>query len=853
MLCNGRLGEVFGHQVGGVDQSAHFVYFRSPEFVLKSDLTHVLYITARQSPHVKTGNGNDQGKLLCSFKLFINGQVATVGPGHNLAQPDQIDSDTQVVRSINITSLLRPAPMKNVVAVAAFFNATAQPSEIPRVQALLCLSEDGAVCVTDSPIVVATGPAWLAWAADAYHNPTGNSNFDSWYAMPNEDLDRRALAVQWSDAGFTPPSAQAWIAAVVQPAFDGTIYLDVSPSPAILTRPACSIQAVGSGSYLVDFGQEFSGGVNLSFPVLASTGGWRVTVTLAETVHNSTSIYAPSQANQLYRSVWTLAGTSDTASNNHAIMQHEMIQFRFALIENAPSAVTGEQVRAWVVQHAVGGTGHNPYEYCAASQAVVQLGPASPHSATTWTSSSATVDAVFQMCAYTAVASAVDINVDSRTRQRDMCHVDGLITNQLQYAVFPAGDATMQARTALFAFSNDSAAWGSSVEFRLSGVVMADLEALEMGDFTLAKMAWASSDAALTADSGVLNALQFFASVRYFNSSGRGLLSFPKNCGAWSCSILADWPQTTRDGYDADPSNTDDAIRNGYGAIAIRSLARLAGLLGYSTQQARYDSMANTIVAAMRTHLLRSSGNESFFVDGATGPAAQHAAIHSTLYAAAAGVADGDAELAGRLSAYVIRRDMGPASCMTGKWVLEAAYRLARFDPTGAAAEYALELLARTTYPSWGFMRTLGATLTLEAWRPQDKWNMDWGHPWCAYPGYALPRLLLGVEPLTPGWTTFRIAPQPGSLERIAANVSCALGSIGVTYGLDTGTGTATLGLVELPEGTAATVCLVSPRFGSSRGRLTVDGAAVATTEWGRSLCTAQPLTKASTVVLEQA
>jgi len=45
---------------------------------------------------------------------------------------------------------------------------------------------------------------------------------------------------------------------------------------------------------------------------------------------------------------------------------------------------------------------------------------------------------------------------------------------------------------------------------------------------------------------------------------------------------------------------------------------------------------------------------------------------------------------------------------------LEALYRLGIQVPE--AADFALELLSRSTFPSWGYMITLGATTTLEAW-----------------------------------------------------------------------------------------------------------------------------------------
>lgn len=265
--------------------SAHFVYFRSPEFsqvlstTSSNEYQYLLRITANQSPHYKTGNGNDQGKLLCSFKLFVNGAVVTVGPGHNIAQlhsPTVPDTVVQAVTQVNIASLLNPAPFKNVIAVASFFNGTGFSTDLPRMQASLCASEDGNSCVSALPAIVSTNATWLSWLADVYHNPAGNSNKTPWYQMPNENLDQQQYPFNWSLPAFPPASQHAWVPAAIQPSFPSSLYISPGYNAAILTRQACSVKHVGGRDYLVDYGQEFDGGVNLTFPVDASTSGWKV-------------------------------------------------------------------------------------------------------------------------------------------------------------------------------------------------------------------------------------------------------------------------------------------------------------------------------------------------------------------------------------------------------------------------------------------------------------------------------------------------------------------------------------------------------------------------------------------------
>ena len=325
-----------------LNRSAHFVYFRSPEFSMPSFPPSaqriIMHITARQSPHLRQGAGTLQGKLVCSFKLYINGVVVTTGPGHNLAQPTstppRADSSTQAVSVVDITDLLHQGvdrsplssftssssssfsfspvppstPPQNVISIATFFNYSFFPNEIPRVQAEMCFSADGFSCLRSAPLIAYTSSSWQAWQGDLYHNPDGDSNLTSWYQMANENLDQREFPHGWTSEHFFPPPHQKWVDAIVQPPFCGLLYLDTSPPSALLTRTACNITPQGADSFLIDYGQEFSGGVNLSFPCTKETQGKKLTVILAETLYPNGTIYAPSEAKQFYKATWTLAG-----------------------------------------------------------------------------------------------------------------------------------------------------------------------------------------------------------------------------------------------------------------------------------------------------------------------------------------------------------------------------------------------------------------------------------------------------------------------------------------------------------------------------------------------------------------
>ena len=75
-----------------------------------------------------------------------------------------------------------------------------------------------------------------------------------------------------------------------------------------------------------------------------------------------------------------------------------------------------------------------------------------------------------------------------------------------------------------------------------------------------------------------------------------------------------------------------------------------------------------------------------------------------------------------------------------------------------------------------------GSTISMEAWDNKYKPNQDWNHAWGAVPANIIPRKLMGIEPLEPGFGKIRIKPQPGSLERAAIKHPTIRGEILVSF-----------------------------------------------------------------------
>jgi hypothetical protein len=99
--------------------------------------------------------------------------------------------------------------------------------------------------------------------------------------------------------------------------------------------------------------------------------------------------------------------------------------------------------------------------------------------------------------------------------------------------------------------------------------------------------------------------------------------------------------------------------------------------------------------------------------------------------------------------------------------------------------QYALELLTAQHDRSWWNMIQVGSTVTLEAWDHKYKNNLDWNHAWGAAPANIIPRYLLGIRPLEPGFRRVLIQPQPGSLVRASGTMPTVRGPIVVSLESD--------------------------------------------------------------------
>jgi hypothetical protein len=164
-----------------------------------------------------------------------------------------------------------------------------------------------------------------------------------------------------------------------------------------------------------------------------------------------------------------------------------------------------------------------------------------------------------------------------------------------------------------------------------------------------------------------------------------------------------------------------------------------------------------------------------------------------------------------KVAAFVKGRGMA-CSVYGAQFLLEAL-----FD--NGLAEHALALITADTDRSWSHMiKRVGSTVALEAWDIKYKGNLDWNHAWGAAPANILPRKVLGVEPLEPGFSKVLVQPRPGNLPWAEGRVPTRRGPVSVRF--DQEEGRSFRLKLEIPAGATARVGL--PKGGG--GSVMLDG-----------------------------
>jgi len=376
-------------------------------------------------------------------------------------------------------------------------------------------------------------------------------------------------------------------------------------------------------------------------------------------------------------------------------------------------------------------------------------------------SSDSILNAVWELCKYSVKATTfAGIYVDG-DRERIPYEADAYINQLCHYGV--DNEYSMARRSHEYLLHH--ATWPT--EWILQSVLMAHNDYLYTGDLRSASYHYDDLKAKLLLPLREANGL-------ISTKAGKQTEALMKAVHYQGDSLrdIVDWPHTGGFGMVGN-GETDGFVFTDYNAVvnafhykALKDMAELAKATGRKEDATLFAEKAQETYDAFQSSLWDKQ--RGVFRDGID---TDHASLHTNMMAMAFGLVPQKDR--SKVMAFIRSRGMA-CSVYGSQFLMDATYM-------AGDADYGLSLLTSQSDRSWYNMIRAGSTITMEAWDNKYKPNQDWNHVWGAVPANVIPRKLMGVEPLEPGWKTFRVRPQIGSLKWANIKVPTIKGDITVS------------------------------------------------------------------------
>ena len=372
-------------------------------------------------------------------------------------------------------------------------------------------------------------------------------------------------------------------------------------------------------------------------------------------------------------------------------------------------------------------------------------------------SDNATLNAVWEMCKYTIKAtSALGIYIDG-DRERIPYEADAII-NQLSHYTTDR-EYAMGRRSSEYLLEHPT--WPT--EWILQALIIAWNDYLYTGDRRSIEANYdilkARTLQSLRRENGLISTTddrvqsdEFKSSICFYGNM-RDIVDWPR-CG--------DWPHGEDDHYHLTDYNT---VVNAFHYRALVILQQMAELTNRTDEAVALKQECQSLREAFNELLF--DAENGVYRDGVD---SDHVTLHSNLFPLALGLVDKVYQ--DDVMDYIRSRGL-VCSVYAAQFLMDAVY--------GAGdGDYGLHLLTKEDERSWYNMVRHGATMTYEAWDDKFKNNQDWNHAWGAAPANVIPRYVVGVRPLEPGFARMLISPQTSTLKSVEAVVPTIRGSVEV-------------------------------------------------------------------------
>lgn len=572
---------------------------------------------------------------------------------------------------------------------------------------------------------------------------SGRSLGTSHYAEEAENINAPAYPFGFDRPGFT----DEWPTARVREELEAEHERVLAPYPGEpvkrIAQDIALLERAEDGHIHIDLGQEIIGGLRLT---VNSPAVHTIKLIFGEELCEDGTVLFPMRTGNAYCEQWTLCEGEQTLEN------FSIKAFRYVDIYDCRADVTENDVMGIALRRAFD-----------AEQS-------------SFTCSNELLCRLYDTSKYTVCATSQDIYVRSQSRERAPYEGDTMV-NMLS-AYHCTGDRSLARFTIDYLLSHRAAA----TEHALLPIHLVRLDYLYSGDRTL-----------LDRHYGTLRRL-------IQNETVDETLGLVGSTPASRDGVMVDRSTTSCDGYvETAYFNT---VYNAIYYICLRDMTIMADVLGKEDEATAYRNAADNLRADMIEHLY--CPERGAFRDGLRedGTPIEHYAQHATVYALSAGIYSDDA-----MKDVLGRTLVGQDSIRTGIYgaffLFDALYRagfgayatalLASDDCSPGAHTFAAALINNR------------ATISPEAWCPEEKSDMSLSHPCGASPAALIARGMFGVRPTRPGFHKFEIRPQIGDLPYAAIRIPTVKGTIGVSIGQNAEAYEAE---VIIPPNTKATVYL---------------------------------------------
>ncbi len=564
------------------------------------------------------------------------------------------------------------------------------------------------------------------------------------------------------------PLALSCIALLVSVANTSWAQSSKTPSPTAPPRTALvmsvdkpvATRQLGPGHWFIDFGRAAFGNVQLTVP--AAVAKATVAVHLGEAVTNKNRINRNPGGTVRYQQhalklegpgeyrpqlTWAPPGWMKDGWLNLPPDMPQVMPFRYVEIENAPAGFSVDWVQRvyWTI----------PFD----------------DDASHFVSSSEELNRVWEFSKYSIKATTfLGLYVDG-DRERKPYEADALLNQLCHYCT----DDDYQTARLTHEYLLQYPTWPT--EWRLQSVLIAWYDFL-----------WSGNDESLKRHYETLKSRAMLD-----RRADNGLfVGYPTRSKPPGLEDIIDWPAGERDDYDM--SAVSKTVVTAFHYQALVYLEKIARQLGKSQDAKQFARQAEQTLTSFNDQLW--DDKQQCYVDGVdpkTGVKSLHASSHANFFPLAFNMVPTE-----RIPAVTkLLKQKGMVCSVYGsQFLLDALY-------ASGEGEAALELLTSRGLRSWlNMMDKVGTTVALEAWDPTLKPNLDWNHAWGAAPANIIPRGLMGIEPIAPGFTRFQVKPQLGSLRSASVKMPSPRGPISLS--VEQNSEAAWKATIDVPQGAVA-------------------------------------------------